>query len=431
MHDAPENEPAPSERLEKTRQRLAPFMAADPLSRVVEVGKGDEVEILILRPWGDKSVVLRCPDPLDELADALNPVRLPERLTAIWHGDSRELEVIWTAFNLSEAQKEISGRAFSFQFRRKTHKCEFKRSSDRLLSIAKFSVPILTGTTNHRNLQSFSAYADSKPEDRSELSLGEPLSFWIGNITWNENQVIPLVQNLNFYLSYYDDYSSTVLVHPPDSAEINNSRKIRYLIGSFPQEIRARELDENLLSFWYGAHSAEPMTKYLLYFRIIEYGSTQYLDQKVHRELRRILSVPHVNANNIDTITKIMDQLRLDKLSDSQKLNGAMTYIVNPHLIWAEIQANAAFFGKETRFDGGFKVSALHHKDDTEERFCTNGMEAFSNSIRKIRNALSHGKDMETTGVITPTTRNFQLLKPWLHLVATAAGEVVLHRGIT
>lgn len=81
-------------------------------------------------------------------------------------------------------------------------------------------------------------------------------------------------------------------------------------------------------------------------------------------------------------------------------------------------------------FDGGFVVKPLVGAGETESTFCTRTAQ-FADSIRKIRNTLSHGKEQETAGIILPTTRNFNLLRPWLHLIATAAGEVVLHKDVT
>lgn len=58
-------------------------------------------------------------------------------------------------------------------------------------------------------------------------------------------------------------------------------------------------------------------------------------------------------------------------------------------------------------------------------------MDQVSDAFRKIRNALSHGKDQETTGVIRPTPKNVNLFQPWVHLISAAAGEVVLYKDVT
>ena len=49
--------------------------------------------------------------------------------------------------------------------------------------------------------------------------------------------------------------------------------------------------------------------------------------------------------------------------------------------------------------------------------------------LRKIRNALAHGKDKETTGVIKPTASNFRLFEPWVHLIAAISAEVVIYEN--
>lgn len=255
-------------RLEAARVALAPFLAAHTASSVELSEEDGETEVLVRKPWGDPSLILEVPDPPAPLSDALNKLILPERLTAIWHKESKELEVIWTAFKLSPLQKEINGRKFTFIYKEKKHPCRFAASSKELLAIAKQAYPVLTGSSNHRNIQSFTFYSRVKEERRETLSIGEPLSFWIGNLPWKEDHVIELIQNLNFYLSYYDDACSIVVVHPPEESKLTSTKKIRYISGTFPDVIRGEGLDDNLLSFWNAAQTTEPMTRFLLYYRI-------------------------------------------------------------------------------------------------------------------------------------------------------------------
>ena len=67
---------------------------------------------------------------------------------------------------------------------------------------------------------------------------------------------------------------------------------------------------------------------------------------------------------------------------------------------------------------------------ETEQGFCVKGLSTFADQLRQLRNTLAHGKGQEPAGVIDATDRNMRLLRPWTHLIATAAGEVILYKDI-
>ena len=140
---------------------------------------------------------------------------------------------------------------------------------------------------------------------------------------------------------------------------------------------------------------------------------------------------PNFMRDSPKAIEDIVASISVQKLEDIARFKAVIRHSVKPELLWRDINANRESFTRETLFDGGFSVKALISKESTETTFGANGVDMFSDSIRKIRNTLSHGKDQETSGVITPTSRNFRLLAPWVHLIATVAGEVVVFRDIT
>jgi hypothetical protein len=145
--------PAASKELTSARKALKEFLTDNPSASIVEVARGKVVSRRIKEPWGDTSFSLRVPDEIGPFAAALNNVKLPNRLSAIWHKDTHDLEVIWTAHNLPKSQVEVAGRSFNFNFKGNAHVCEFGLSSERLLIIAKETNPITMSTTDWRNLQ--------------------------------------------------------------------------------------------------------------------------------------------------------------------------------------------------------------------------------------------------------------------------------------
>jgi len=412
--------------IEVATAALARFFELNPYSTLEAMGEEGALEIQC--PWGDRSVALEIQDEFDELAAALNGVKLPERFSAIWHEADKRLEVIWTAYKLPKSQHEIFDREFTFKHAGLEHKCQFGPSSETLMTIAFHCKPRMTSDTNHRNMQSFSNYAQLSKENSeiSHDSFDIPRSFWIGNIEWDENKIIDIAQHLNFHLRYFDGLAPSVIVHPLANEPLI-LKKTRYIRGDFPEHIESGFLDENMLSFWAFADTENPMLRFLLYYRILEYGAYHFVEDEIRDELKRLVMTPDFRSNVNRSIGTMMNIMGASKLSDAQRLRALARKAVNRELIWRDLEANLDFFCKDTCFDGGFTVRAPIGKNHTKASFSANDLEKVVDRFREIRNALSHGKDQETSGVIRPTPENANLFRPWVHLIATAAGEVVLH----
>ena len=418
--------------LKEAKIRFAEFLEANP-SCGLTVGKGRDGkdQVKIERPWDDESIAITVPDNPESLAEALRHVFLPERLTALWHSDTKQLEVIWTAYQPSPSQRDIVGRKFDFEFRQHTYLCEFKKSSERLIEIAKNFMPQTMSTTNHRNLISFYNYSKAPDNVRDKFGLDEPRSFWVSDLHWNEGKVLDLLAHLNFYLTYYDDRCPTVSIHPPNSIFIKNHSKVRYIADKFPEHISASEMNENILNFWDNSRGDPPATRFINFYRIIEFASHYFVDYDTRREVMRLLSEPNIREKLPTIVDRITDALGPKRNDEVPKFKGIVNRCVSKKLIWREINLNPDSFTKETKFDGGFTLKALISEKETEEAFAAKNLDQVCDAMRKIRNALAHGRDQETGGVISGTARNFQLLTPWVHLAGTIAGEVALYKDVT
>lgn len=421
------SDPLPT--VDEAAEKLAPFFESNPYS-TIDRAEDDPGKLQISKPWGDTSVAIIIGDGFDRIAAVLNAVVLPERFSAVWHRDLRKLEVIWTAYKLPAVWQEIFGRKFKFEHEGRQHHCEFGVSSDHLLILAEFVQPLTISETIHRNMQSMRALVIAQARGRGTPNLDQPRSFWIDNIDWDEGAVLDLVSHLNFFMSYFDGLSPSVLVHDtPDEPLV--PKRTRYIRGKFPAEISSRPLDENLLSFWSFASGGNPMLRFLLYYRILEYAAVHFIDDSIRDELRKLILSPDLRSDLAKSVENIVGAMSGSKLSDAQRLQALMRSVIDPALLWRDIKANIGFFSKDTNFDGGFSVKAMVNANDTEASFRARGLENLADTFRKIRNALSHGKDQETAGVIRPTRKNFELFSQWVHLIATAAGEVVLYRDAT
>ena len=414
--------------VDEATAKLASFFKKNPYSTVASADK-DTSSLQISKPWGDSSIAIIIFDKFDEVAEVLNSVVLPERLTALYHPDIRKIEVVWTAYKLPANQQEIFGRTFAFNYGGLIHECEFGRSSEKLLTIAAFVVPQTVSVTNHRNLLSFRALVSSRSRGQESVSLDEARSFWITNVDWDETKVIDMIDHLNFFLRYYDGLCPTVVIHPP-LIEATVPKRTRYIKDGFPAKIDGRKLDENLLSFWSYADEGNPMLRFLLYYRILEYAAAHHIEANIREQLRKLIISPDLRHDLTQSVEQIVGAMSATKLADSQRLQSLMRQ-VDSKLLWRDVNSNIAFFSKDTCFEGGYTMKAIVGSQETEANFCARGPSNLADAFRNIRNALTHGKDLESSGVIRPTLPNIEKFRPWVHLIATAAGEVVLYKDAT
>ena len=418
--------------LEQAREQLHPFLEANPSSAVEEIDSEDGKRLGIKNPWGEDALVIYLPPDLAPLAEALNNVLLPNRFTAVWHRDTSDFEVIWTAFPIRGPWKEVGERAFRFHYDSKEYRCEFGRSSDRLLQIAEHAAPVAISHTGHRNLMSFNAYIQyqkaKNDKERPRPPIGEPRSFWIRNLEWDENVVERIAHHLSFYLTYYDHKSPHIFVHTPPTEEV--VPRTRYLIGAFPERLDAQEIEDDLLHLWLAFREGDAGRRFVYCYRIIEYASHAYIDRAARKQVRMLLTAPHALSDIGDLAEQVIAAALSSKGDDVQRVSMLLRDAVNPDLLWREISLNRQVFSEEIRFDGGFELKPLLSADMTQATFATTGLDTFANAARQIRNHLSHGRDRTTQTSITPTVANFRRLEPWVSVISVAAGEVINFKHI-
>jgi hypothetical protein len=417
-------------KVDDAKAALAKFLEFNPLSTISPIGEKSGDDASIKAPWGDSSMYLIIPREPAALFDALNNVFLPERFAGIWHRDSKNLEIMYTAFPLEGSQADMDGRKFLFSLGGADYSCEFGLSSQRALDIAKHAIFAGASRTEFRNLPSFQFYGRMKPDDRIPNS--KPISFWIRNIEWNEDSIVELARHLNFYLSYYDMDSPVINIHPP-KPDIDDGHKPRerYIAGSFPDKISGTTLNSNLLHFWAASRSGDAFRRFLYCYQILEFASFYFVEDQIKRAVKKALITPHVLGQMDSIVIKIIDHVQESKIWEGNKMGALLEELVEPDLIWREIDKNRDYFSKNIEFDGGFILKPLIVDKATRETFNHDWHARFNQTIRSIRNALSHGKEQKMSAVIAPTAQNFGKMRVWTGLISVAAGEVVTYYSAT
>lgn len=419
--------------LKAARTKFHKFLQRNAGTELVEITlESGKKRRAVVKPWGDESVAIIVPDDDDNLADALNNLHLPPRFTAIYHYDSKQLEVIWTAFKLDEDQQKIVGRSFELRLNGKKYDCAFKDSSSRLLEIARHTIPLQMSDTEFRNLRSFNTYVHrDTEEDELLLSVDKPVSFWIGTFPWNEERIAKLIAKINFYMKQFDYSSPIVVVHPPKD-ELSVNPRTRFLWDDFPKVINGSDLNENLITLWSAAFSAPTETeKFLNFYRIIEYVSYFHVEKETLHKLKTEL----IRPNLLDNLSRSMDSIigvvqEYKSFKTSERILGVLREAVDPRIIWGEVCVNPDFFTAATEFDGGLKLTKIANTATDKSDIPATFIENFASRITDIRNSLAHGKDQKTGKSIMPTVHNFKLLQPWVHLISAAAGQVVIYESL-
>ena len=419
-------------KLSKTKEKLAPFLSANPVSVIEEIKDSGSPILRIKNPWGDSSLAIEIPEVLKDFVEKLNNIFLPERFSAIWHEDTKDFEVIFTPYKISSGFKEIEKRVFKIRHQSREYECGFGPSSETLLMIAANAKRIDQSVTLYRNLlpfQDFTRFQNFSKAKKKNIKnpFGNPLSFWIRDIEWNDDKILYLVNLLNFYMAYYDRKSPIILTHSPQLENIISQKQTRFIADQYPNQINYRKIDDNLLHYWRASRDGDPPRRFLYSFRIIEYASFYFLEASVRNSIKQALASPNA-LDDLNLMTeRVLGAVQEAKLQDSQKFEAVLKETVKPHVLWDEISQNLDSFSTKTEFDGGFVIEPMVGPDWDKEIFSVKGIPIFSGTIRNIRNALSHGRDQRTSKVIMPTSHNFVRLQPWASLLGVAAAEVIVY----
>lgn len=407
------------------QDNLAFFLEINPEATRTPEGEKQ----VISHPWGSTALKIDVDNDDTELIETLNALRLPPRFSAIWHRDQNALEVIYGP--ISATSEELS-HSFAFQFSGRTYQCEFRNSSERLMSLAKaVRIEPEAGIEDDRNLWLIKSYLrlrdreDAPPVFRERI----PTSFWIdGMEEWDENEAVALARHLNFYMRYFDKESPLIIIHEDLPAQTGREKSERYPYSEFPEMISARTLDPFLLGLWESAIHGGPRLRFLYSYQILEYAAFYHASDSVRHAVRRAVMSPHTHLDPANAVNQILDAIAADNQHETEKMKAVIRQSVDPSAVWREVQPHSDFFSEPIRFDGEVTLEPLISERWNEEDFARAWHPKFIDQVRKIRNALVHGREQRQSNVITPTRANDDRLRPWLAPLIVIAEQVILCR---
>ncbi|RWU08227.1 hypothetical protein [Pedobacter chitinilyticus] len=379
--------------------------------------------------WDDDTFMCRFKN--DEDFSSLEHIFLPPELAALYHTDSKTIEYIYTPLNEEDA---IVGRKFNFYFRGDEFEAEFSEPSDALRVLSKgFREKKISSSTNYRNLSKFRDFyiKDDLPNHiQRYFEKKKPISFKVkGNFKGVEENFVEFSKNLNFYLEYYDRRSPFILIYEVDAETENFSVPCYNNSNDYPKTMNVRKLDPVLIDLFEVARvTSNTRMKFLFYFQVLEYCSYYHFSEEFKRKITNIIKRPDLIENSSFYGKLITEEFKdnFKQNDDSAKLEKLIIDFLSIEDIKLEIAENIEYFKKDITFDGGFVISALvgsvQELDNTSKTF----LKTVKTNVEKIRNVLVHIRESRENKIILPTTRNTNLLSPYLHLIQRIAEKVAL-----
>ena len=114
-------------------------------------------------------------------------------------------------------------------------------------------------------------------------------------------------------------------------------------------------------------------------------------------------------------------------MEEARKVQVVIQRHVAPEKLWQTIEPNAAFFCEPMEFEGGLRLEPLIKQGWSFPDFRAAWTPKFADSLRMIRNGLVHAREKRMSGIIAPTARNHQLLRPWLPPLRATALELIVY----
>ena len=411
-------------------KQLEPFLNRNPHSQIQKKGERHHV----VNPWNDESLSFVIePDSRVDLITTLNNLILPPRFTALYHLDSNTMEYIYTF--LDKNSPYIS-RVFEFIIDGQTYYCQFGCASERLLLLSK--VFVASGEesgTAYRNLRLLNMYTTYVRQEKlasGEGPLGSliPTSFFVrGFERFEEDKTVEVSKHLNFFMTYYDKSSPIIAIHSPRGDKLEPLKELCFLETEFPKKISCSRKDPFLLDLALAAHGANDRLQFLYYYQILEYAAFYYVDADIKRRMLQAIAAPDIQVYPDRYVYKLLDILSDIRQTDEAKLNKVVEIGCSPDAVWKKVERNLSYFSKRQEFDGGFVLEPFVSADATLEAFRGIWVPKAPDTLRKIRNALVHGRESRLGLVIAPTKANELKIQPWIRVIRCIAEQVLIFLG--
>jgi len=397
--------------------------------------EGDSVTIDA--PWGSKNVAIVSEKTDHEFLQELESVWLNPAFDAVIHLDTDLIEVLFLYLDPGDKiQSSHMNRSFTVYYEGTKFTCSFTEPSARFMAIARRTQNFPSDDPG-RSVPQIAAFRDAQRLD--ELP-DRAKSYFANKVARNFHiksdacirsvDLVGLMRHINFITDYYDRQFPEIVIRD-DIADDKHGQPwspLRYIDDSeFPAELSIGQIDEIVLQLISVARRAPSRQAFLYYYQVIEYAGHYFIDERSRSQIRRFLRDPAlVNCDE----KKIGEFLSLFSTQanqgDDAKMRKVIEELVNPNLVWLEIQHDRDFFTSIQEFDGGFEMSALISKDMSADGWKNTWMPNLYDRLTKIRNSLVHARERRENKVILPSRRNNQKIARYEPIIARVAQQIAL-----
>jgi hypothetical protein len=397
----------------------------------------DDEMVTIESPWGSRNVAIASTADNHSFFRDLENVRLDPAFDAVIHLDTNTVEVLFRYVNPNnEDYASLVDRQFTLHFDGVRFECSFAEPSERLMAIARHTQNVPSDDPG-RSVPQIAAFRDAQRldelPDRAKRYFADkvPRNFYIVCCESIDKIDLPgLMRHINFVTDYYDRRFPEIVIRE-SLAEAKNTTAWtprRHIEDQLiPAELSIGVIDEVVLQLISVARHAPSRQAFLYYYQVIEYAGHYFIDERSKSQMRRFLRDPAlVNCDE----RKIRDFLSLfttqANQGDDAKMKKVIEDIVNPSLIWLEIEHDRDFFSVSQSFDGGFEMPYLISKDMSEDGWKATWMPNLYERLTRMRNSLVHARERRENKVILPTIKNNQLIARYEPVIARMAQQIAL-----
>lgn len=381
-----------------------------------------EEKLIINNCWNDSSIRFEFSN--DEDLAYMDNIVLPKELFAIFHKAANKYEFIFLP--LSEEYK----RSFEYIFCGQTYKLYYGPPTNECKELASHVLLNDTADINERayGMLRYSQYYAEEGSNQEPLF---PTNFFIeGDFTIipYEKQ-IDFFRHVNFMMSYYDRQSPRILIYNETEENISDIKiPCRSYNETFPTIINSKHFDTTLLELKEAARgTGSYRLKYIFYFQVLEYCSYYYIENSLKRKITNIIKSPDIlnSEKYSNRIIEIYSEY-FKSNKDDKRMERLLLDLCTYDDIKDELKINSKYFIQDMCFEGGFSIKGLF-KDEAEiDAPPQNILSTIRKNIDSIRNVLVHARESRENSEIKPTSKNAQLLKPYLFLLRRIAETVII-----
>jgi hypothetical protein len=391
--------------------------------------------LMIESPWGAGNVAIVCDLSDHEFLADLNNVWFNPAFDAIIHLDSDTFEILFLYLDPEDAiHSSYLDRDFKVHLDGNEFHCRFGEPTECLMAIARRTQNVPSDNPG-RTVPQIAAFRDAQRIDelperaKNYFKDRIPRNFHVTCTTdITSVDLVALVNHVNFIVDYYDRNAPEIDVRE-DAIEDKLHEKrlpLRFISDTFPSELSIGLIDEIVLQLTQVARRAPSRQAFLYYYQVLEYAGHYFVDKRARSQIRRFLRDPALVNCDDRKIGEFFSLLTEVNNNDDVKMKKVIEDLVDPLVVWREIENDRDFFTSELQFDGGFILQPLIAKDTSAETWKNMWMPKLFDQFTRIRNCLVHARERRENRVILPTRRNNRRISRYEPVIARVAQQIAL-----